>query len=151
MKPGLASATLLAASLASACGGDDDVGPAPAGMSASTFAISHSGADSLGTGSGTTDGSGTTGGSGSGDGGSGSGTGSGGSSSASDSTTGAAPCLDGEVCEVDGVCITIITGTDIENVCTHGDPGDPCAVDENCDSGACVTMVQPEGAVSVCM
>ncbi|MBX7080458.1 MAG: hypothetical protein K1X88_14770 [Nannocystaceae bacterium] len=148
MKFPRASWSVLAVTLAGACGGDDDVGPAPAGMSASTFAISHSGADDLGTGSSTTDGSGsgTSGGSGSG-----SGSASSGSSSASDSTTGAAPCLDGDVCEVDGVCITIITGTDIENVCTHGNPGDPCAVDENCDSGACVTMVEPGGAVSTCM
>lgn len=124
--------------LAAACKPVDDGNPPPIDMSAGSVAITAGGVftDGLADG-GSTDSSGSSGSSGSG-------------SSDGGTSAGAPACVDGEVCEVDGTCITIFIGTSPMAVCTHGATDEPCFENMQCASGVCDLSAAPEGGNGYC-
>lgn len=64
--------------------------------------------------------------------------------------TGAVACLPGDACEEDGICVEQVLPDGIEVVCSHGTPGEACAIDEHCDSLMCLAEVGSDGVVSTC-
>jgi hypothetical protein len=66
------------------------------------------------------------------------------------STFGAGDCVEGEVCEVDGVCVLTVDASGVMLVCSHGEPGEPCASDGHCLSGLCLSKASRNGIVTSC-
>jgi len=48
------------------------------------------------------------------------------------------------------VCIAEVHADGVIVVCSHGGPGEACALDEHCDSGMCVAQVNGSGVTSAC-
>lgn len=50
-------------------------------------------------------------------------------------------------CEVDGTCMMIDDGN---NLCSHGEVGEPCVVDADCDGAICRDFAVESGTVRIC-
>ncbi len=50
-------------------------------------------------------------------------------------------------CEADGICVMASNG---DPLCSHGQVGEPCTQDTDCDGGRCQEYADPAGNVLVC-